>query len=130
MIGGEDIRGICPDELTLEEYAYILQQISGLWPDALFESMDKDRRGAGCQPLVGFKPTKVLREVLIYRNRDSFSSWRDLGLTPDNANKMVQILVNSDEVTFVVTGPEDSDIRRLTTQLIKTLRNQVPIPAE
>jgi len=124
MIGGEDI----VFEGTIKPHAtdYLIRGLRVHWTNAIVKYADK----------IESFPLQELRlpvlgdiDIIVYRDSDSFQSWTDYGCTDENQSAMIQVVVTSNSVTFVV-DKLSSELADLANDLIKSLsRNHIVLSA-
>lgn len=98
MIGGEDIILYAPAEVPAVEVA--LGRFRRFWHDALIQDPNEAEEAYhAIRSLWAATRAARCRELLIYRDRESAESWDQDGMTPENANSMICLIVGEpDEV--------------------------------
>ncbi|MGD0092762.1 MAG: hypothetical protein ABSE73_22855 [Planctomycetota bacterium] len=125
MISGYDIilKSSAASEFVFEQAALISKQI---WANAVVENGDTGDLldpGAGDWSDV----FSGVREIMIYRDRQSRDSWDEDGATPSNQNTMVHVIkARPDRVTVIVDDPHHSDMSKIVRGLRRALTRRAP----
>ncbi len=120
MIGGYDT--VLPGLVLGEDLDFLLRATRAAWPQAVVES------DGGTVSKIG----DALRlrwdapcEFFIYEHRAAYESWAAHGLTDENANTIITVMVEPDCVSFVAdvaTGPAAAVVREALESLEKNRR--------
>lgn len=116
MIGGADL--ILHGKTTAHDTDVLVRGLRSEWPDAMIQHADE----VDATPLRGFHfPLLGPAELFVYRDLESYQSWKEHGATPDNQDAMIFIIVSDDCVTLVVDQP-GSTLAALARDLLGALR--------
>lgn len=124
MIGGADL--VLHGRTKAHDTDILVRSIRSEWPDAMAQRADE----ADAVPIRNFHfPVLGPTELIVYRDRASYQSWRDHGATADNQDAMLLIIVSDDAVTVVVDHPR-SALAELAWDLLGSLRpNRIVLKA-
>ncbi len=90
MVGGFDIIFYLPPEIPAS--ALVLARVGQLWPEAIVQDADEDET----HPIDGPWPLAEgvrRRELVIHRDEAMVESWDRDGMTPENLDSMILVLV-------------------------------------
>jgi hypothetical protein len=117
MVGGFDVvldaHGLGDEACLYAGARAVLKE----WPLAVLQDGASGRMFAGLWEM----PFGVLRDLLIYRDDESFRSWEDRGATNENANALVNLIAKADKLTLVVGDPEEGSMRRIISGAVGLL---------
>jgi hypothetical protein len=118
MIGGVDIA--LPGPVLAGDMDVLLRAARAEWPRAVVEDGDGTivvQIGDALR-----RPWDVPCEVFIYEDREAYESWTAHGLTEQNANTIVSVMVERDCISFVV-GDSIGPTASIVAQTIYAVRN-------
>jgi hypothetical protein len=115
MIGGDDL--VLEGTPRGSELDFAVRWLRREWRQAVV-----DVPGRGVLPISSERlfPLTDAAEAFIYRDRNSFESWRETGLTEQNSDALIWIAVNDDCLVFVIDD-RSSPLGRLVCELIESL---------
>lgn len=124
MIGGADI--VLHGRTKAHDTDILVRGIRSEWPDAMIQRADEvDAAPIRSFPFPVFGPA----ELIVYRDRASYQSWKNHGASADNQDAMIHLLVSDDAVTLVVDRP-GSALAELAWDLLIALRpNRIVLQA-
>jgi hypothetical protein len=115
MIGGDDL--VLEGIPRGSELDFAVRWLRREWRQAV---VDVPGRGALPISSEALFPLTHAAEAFIYRDRGSFESWRQEGLTEQNSDALIWIAVNDDCLVFVIDD-RDSPLGRMVRELIESL---------
>jgi hypothetical protein len=116
MIGGADL--ILHGRTKAHDTDILVRGIRSEWPGAMIQHADEVEASPICSfRLPVFGPT----ELIVYRDPDSYQSWKDHGATTNNQDAMILMIVSDDTVTLVVDHPR-SALADIAWDLLDSLR--------
>ncbi len=116
MIGGADL--VLRGRTRAHDTDILVRGIRSEWPDAMIQHADE----GDAAPIRSFRlPVSGPAELIVYRDRSSYQSWRDHGATMDNQDAMLHVIVSDDSVTLVVDRPA-SALAKVACDLLDALR--------
>lgn len=124
MIGGADL--VLHGRTMPHDTDILVRGIRSEWPDAMIQRVDE----ADATPIRRFRlPVLGPAELIVYRDRASYQSWREHGATADNQDAMILLIISDDAVTLVVDQPR-SALAGLAWDLLGALRpNRIVLQA-
>jgi hypothetical protein len=124
MIGGADL--VLHGRTKAHDTDILVRGIRSEWPNAMIQRVDE----ADATPIRNFRlPIFGPAELIVYRDRASYQSWKDHGATADNQDAMILLIVSDDAVTLVVDQPS-SALAELAWDLLGALRpNRIVLQA-
>jgi hypothetical protein len=117
MIGGQDIVIDVRNVLRSTVLDYVVRCIQDRWPHPIVVDGATGNRFDRFANI----PFSLVSELLVYRDRDAFDSWKDLGADPQNANTMIHAILGDDSVTLVVDDVAESTMASTVKAVQETL---------
>jgi hypothetical protein len=124
MIGGTDISIPVADEAAALEAA--VRRVRRGWPEALIQGADAER------PFESFAavPFGRERELMVFRDRESYRSWQTLGADESNQHSMLHFIAYEGALTVVVDSLEDAPTAALVTDIRAAVTSGAPFAME
>jgi hypothetical protein len=104
MIGGFDVAVI--GKTCLEDVVSLLRVARREWEHAVVEVGGSDETMPIADAIK--KPSSLTNEFFIYENWVAHESWTELGLTDENADQVISVIVEKDGISFVVDTPDSA----------------------
>ena len=92
------------------------------WPEALIQGADAER------PFESFAavPFGRERELMVFRDRESYRSWQTLGADESNQHSMLHFIADEGALTIVVDNLEDAPTAALVTDIRAAVTSGAP----
>ncbi len=117
MIGGDDL--FLEGQPGIDDIDFIVRFFRHAWPTAIFEGAPDYEAIPIDSPKLF--PVKWRSELFLYRDQESYDSWKRDGLTTDNGSAVVYVIVEEELMSFVVDD-RSSPSGRLVLELIEALQ--------
>ncbi len=113
LIGGVDVVLEAADMDPQEALVAGVRQVRSEWPHAVIQDGDSGRLFVGLWQI----PFSSIRELMLFRDSDAFSSWSEHGAVPSNAHSMVHLIAVAGALTVVVDDDRDVTAARIIGSL-------------
>lgn len=119
MIGGYDI--ILDVPFQQDDFRTILADVLAQWPNAVYQ----DAEESGCHKLSDMLTQgdyDIAYEFFLYRDEDAFVSTEIDGVTEENEDSILYVLMDEDGITLVVDR-KDTPLCRIAEQIMERIKS-------